>query len=157
MASALAIVRQFFPDVQRVNDADEPVMFKVTKRDQTAARKKDRNECAAAVACKRQFGLRGVIISRSTAYLVRERVATRYHLPPSTEREVVSFDRNAGFASGTYQLSAVPKAARQGEWRGESTTSGKSHNGNLKKRFRHLTAGVRTVLGGQHAPEQEDE
>jgi len=149
MASALHIVQHFFPNVTRVTDADENVRLEVTSADDKVASKKDHNGCALAVACKRRFGLEGVIISRTTAYLVRLRSAIRYQLPPSTSREIVSFDRGAGFAPGVYQLNKIPKAVRLGTERGESTSNEKSHNGNLTKRFRHVTTGVRTVLGSK--------
>jgi hypothetical protein len=95
--------------------------------------------------------LDGVIISRSTAYLVKGKKARRFRMTPAAAREVVSFDRGAGFAPGVYILGAVTKSARMGRQQGSSTRT----TGNGKpKQFRHLTVNVRTVLGGAK-PEDE--
>lgn len=145
--SALSTVQKFFPGVRRVVDADRGAKIEVMPADSTSRGIKNHEACALAVACKRQMNLDGVIISRSKAYLVKGRVARRFNLSPSASREVVSFDRGAGFAPGEYLLSPIgPKArlgVRQGSGKDQSTGNGPN------KKFRHLTANVRTVLGGQ--------
>lgn len=147
MSTVLGIVRKFFPEVTSVEDAVRPIKIAVSTGDTRSRAVKDHNACAMAVACKRSLSLDGVIISRSTAYLVKGRRATRYKLPSSVSREVVSFDRGAGFAPGDYVLSAVPVNQRLGMRTGgdkdEETGNGRP------KQFRHLTTGVRTVLGGK--------
>lgn len=93
-----------------------------------------------------------MIISRGIAYLVKGRKARRFQLPPATSREIVSFDRGAGFEPGTYGLAAVTEAKRLGH----RTGSGRDKpTGNGKpKQFRHITSNIRTVLGGQEPDEQ---
>lgn len=145
MNGALRTVRAFFPGVEKVVDAKRAAMIEVTGKDATAKGVKNHEACAMAVACKRKFNLDGVIISRSTAYLVKGKSARRFKLPPATSREVVSFDRGGGFQPGTYQLSAVGEWAKLGHQQGSrKRTAG---NG-TPKRFRHITANIRSVLGG---------
>ena len=143
---ALKVVQQFFPQVTSVVDAVRPTLIEVTNKDANPRAAKNHAECALAVACKRAMNLDGVIIARSVAYLVKGRKARRFMIPPSTAREVVSFDRGAGFAPGTYLLSAIGKNKRLGERTGTAKDKG---TGNGKpKQFRHVTANIRTVLGG---------
>lgn len=144
--SALKIVQQFFPGVREVVDSTRPAKIEVAARDATAKGVKNHAECALAVACKRKFKLDGVIISRGTAYLVKGRKARRFQLPPGTAREIVSFDRGAGFEPGTYLLSGVEPSRRLGHRTGSARDKG-TGNGSPKK-FRHITANIRTVLGG---------
>ena len=149
--SALNTVRKFFPGVTKVVDATRPATIEVMARDANPRAAKNHEACALAVACKRQMRLDGVIISRTTAYLVKGKKARRFKLPTGTSREVVSFDRGAGFAPGVYLLSPVPPGSRMGQRQGSNTRT----PGNGKpKQFRHLTANVRTVLGGAK-PENE--
>lgn len=152
MSNALSTVQKFFPQVKKVVDADKPADIEVTTADATAKGVKNHEACAMAVACKRKFHLDGVVISRSTAYLVRGNRARRFKLPPATAKEVVSFDRGGGFAPGTYRLSAVGDWAKLGRQQG-STNTRPAPSGRVKQ-FRHLTTNIRTVLGG-HDPDSE--
>jgi hypothetical protein len=147
MPTALRVVQKFFPQVTIIEDASECVAIEVTKHDDKIAQKKDHKTCAMAVACKRKLGLDGVMISINTAYLVKGTTARRYHLPQSVAREVVSFDRGAGFAPGQYQLSKVPKSLRLGTKQRNKTGRGKT--GGADKEFIHHTAGIRVVLGSK--------
>lgn len=144
--NALTVVQKFFPGVTEVVDATQPALIEVTACDANPRAVKNHEACALAVACKRAFKVDGVIIARSIAYLVKGKKARRFQLPPATTREIVSFDRGAGFAPGVYILSAVTRAkrlgARTGSSRDKSTGNGKP------KPFRHVTANIRTVLGG---------
>src|SRR6266404_4466801 len=107
MPTSLELVRKFFPEVTRVEDSGRNSIIEVTKKDETIAKKKSHKTCAMAVACKRKFDLDGVIISVNRAYLIKDKVARRYMLPESVSREVVSFDRDAGFEPGEYELQKV--------------------------------------------------
>ena len=144
---ALKIVQKFFPSVTMVVDAERGAKIEVTPLDAKSKGVKDHAECAFAQACKRQMRLDGVIISRSVAYLVKGKMARRFLLPSSVSREVVSFDRGAGFEPGEYLLSPISPARKLGRSTSESTAP-RSGNGKPKK-FRHLTANVRAVLGSE--------
>jgi putative transposase len=144
MPSALSIVQRFFPEVSSVVDARADQEIEVTKRDTSLATVKNHKQCAMAVACKRKFELDGVVISIHTAYLVKGRQATRYLLPESVSREVVSFDRNGGFSAGEYTLIKPGKHHRLGEHSPQSN----KHNGTKKRSGirHHFTEGIRTIL-----------
>lgn len=155
MSTALGIVKKFFPKVKRVVDAEKNARIIVTKRDTQSSLVKEHDGCAMAVAAKRQYHLDGVIVSRSTAYLIKGSQARRFNLPPSTSREIVSFDRGGGFDEGEYEISKPEpsrrlgaRAERGGKIGGADKRSG---DGNLPKRFRHLTTNIRHVLGGKKA------
>lgn len=147
MSSALNIVQKFFPGVLEVVDAKRPVRIEVTEQDATKKGIKNHESCAMAVACKRKFNLDGVVISRSTAYLVKGRKARRFKLSPSVSREIVSFDRGAGFAPGNYHLTTFPETQRLGSRR-ETSTDGNGTGNGFPKNFRHVTTGIRTSLAG---------
>lgn len=145
---ALSIVKRFFLNVENVIDAKGNARIEVTKGDCNSKAVRSHGECAMAVACKRQLHLDGVIISRSVAYLVKGKTARRFMLPPSVSREVVSFDRGAGFEPGTYELAKVSESTKLGA-RPERLKDDRNHaNQNKVKRFSHYTTKARHVLGG---------
>ena len=144
-ARALKVIQEFFPNVEHVADATEPLVVEVTKKDNESAAVKKHNQCALAVACKRKTNATGVIIGTSTAYVINGNEAIRYKLLESTSREIVSFDRKGGFDVGTYPLKVPHKYNRLGAKREfNSGTRGKGRSG---PKLRHYTRGVRTVLG----------
>ena len=143
--SSLRIVNKLFPKVKRVTDAKRNASIEVTLKDATSRGVKNHKECAMAVACKRKFKVDGVIISRSVAYLIKGSHAQRFHLPESVSREVVSFDRGAGFAPGKYELAAVSPANILGS-RDERKPRTRKRNPLSPKRFQHITTDVRVSL-----------
>lgn len=147
MPSSLEIVRKFFPQVEQVADAKKALHVSVTRKDSNSSTVKNHKGCAMAVACKREHKLDGVVISRKRAYTVVGNKAIRYELPESVSREVVSFDRNAGFAEGEYQLSVPHKPAKYAARPGRET---RERNGYVA-RFAHQTEGIRTALGSKNA------
>lgn len=142
---ALTTVRKFFPHVKKVQDATNGLSIHVAASDNKNALVKSHKACAAAVACKREHHLDGVIISRAIAYTVKGDVATRYVVPGSLSREVVSFDRGGGFEPGEYRLGRPDPHIQLGVERAPHIPdpSGKS------KRVVHITTNIRTVLGGR--------
>lgn len=146
MPTAISIVQRFFPAVDEVKDAKKGVVIEVTKRDVNSSRVKDHKECAMAVACKRMMDLDGVIISRSTAYLVKDGKAIRYSVPMHVQKEIVAFDRGGIFEPGEYRLQRPHEAITLGVDR-EKPKSKQPVN---KKRAepRHVTANIR--VGLQH-------
>jgi hypothetical protein len=150
MVSSLNIVKKFFPKVKKVTDADEPAFLEVTEDDSKTGSRRDHNNCAFARACARKFRATGVIISVQTAYIVKGDEAIRYHLPPSVSREVVSFDRNAGFEEGQYELSRPSAGHRLGARKERNTYAG-TERASKKSRgirsFRHYTGNIRATLG----------
>lgn len=104
MASALQCAQAFFPHVTRVKDATRSITVTVTQRDLKGAKNKEHDHCALAVACQRQFHLTGAVISRSTAYLIKGAVATRYTVPPYVRQNIITFDKGGPFDLGPFQL-----------------------------------------------------
>ncbi len=145
-AHALTIVQKFFPNVKSVRDATSPITIEVTKADNNNSKVRSHSACAMAVACKRAEHADGVIVSIMTAYVIKGTSATRYVLPESVSREIVSFDREAGFAPGEYVMRPPEPSKQLGVHRGGKST----HTKNGKKITRHHhTSGIRTVLGSR--------
>jgi len=143
--STLSNIKKFFPQVLSVTDASRNAVIEVTKKDVDSSKIKKHAECAMAVACKRKFHVDGVVISRTVAYLVKGKRARRFHLPESVSREVVSFDRGAGFAPGNYELAAISPSNKMGV-RAERKLSKSRTHVNDNKRFMHVTVDVRHRL-----------
>ena len=154
MATALQVVKKFFPEVEEVVDASRNAVIEVTDRDQKVAKKKSHKTCAMAVACKRKFNLDGVVISLNRAYLIKGKKARRFCLPESVSREVVTFDRHGDFEPGEYQLQRIPATSRLDR---PQSMRGKGHGpANRPDGTRahvHRTGGVRTSLGFKAAAE----
>lgn len=146
---ALSNVRKFFPNVKSVTDADDNAVVEVTTTDVKNSAKKDLNGCAMAVAAKRQFHATGMIVAPSVAYVIKHDKAIRFQLPTSVQKEIVSFDRGGGFASGTYQLNYPKKSQRIGARQGRALSESRAHDNKGKRRYYHATTGIRAVLGGK--------
>lgn len=144
MPQALQIVRKFYPDVKRVVNAKKDIPVDITKGDLKAASTKDHKACAMAEACKRHLPVDGAIISTRTAYLIKGDTATRYDVPEYAAREIVSFDRGAGFTLGQYALRKPAKRAAYGK--GKRKQSWDRRPGKLKHRKAKRTEGIRMAL-----------
>lgn len=92
-------------------DGGAPVMVAVTEHDVVNAKKANSKHCALARASLRVVGVAAAYFFRTTAYLEYQDRMVRYSLPPSVQKEIVSFDRARMFAPGVYQLTP-PSAAR---------------------------------------------
>jgi hypothetical protein len=142
----LSIVQRHFPKVTKVEDAKKSLAIEVTKTDESSSKRRNHEECAMAVACKRAYHADGVIIARSVAYLVKGTLAIRFKIPPSVMREVTSFDRGGSFAPGEYQLSKMPESKTlKGRKKWDTGPGGNKANREIRKY--HLTTGIRSVLG----------
>jgi hypothetical protein len=146
MIRSLSIVKKYFPKVEKVEDGDAPIVVEVTNADSNTAAVRNHEACAMAVACKRKMKADGVIISIATAYIIKGKTAIRYGVPNAVQREIVSFDRDAGFAAGEYQLVPHSPMSRIGET--HHTNHTEKVTGTPQKRNHH-TAGIRTVLGSR--------
>lgn len=140
--TALKIVQKMFPNVTSVVDAGRARLIEVERADLRSATVQSHRACAMAVACKRKLDLDGVIMARSTAYLIKGRRATRYSVPESVTREIISFDRGAQFEPGTYRL--IPPVKKLGEPQGERSPHEETGRA---PRYHHTTTGVRALLG----------
>jgi hypothetical protein len=87
------------------SDAKKPLLLEVRKVDVTKAVQKNSKCCGFARACKRIPHVRAAYFFRSTAWVeYDDGKIVRYILPPSVQKEIVSFDRSKIMAPGTYQL-----------------------------------------------------
>lgn len=145
-ARSLTTVREHFPNVESVEDAKQDVTIKVTARDIAWAAKKNHNHCALARACEQHIGVDAAIVSRATAYLICGSKATRYHMSGAAAREVVAFDRGAGFTPGEYILKAPTPTMRMGARPGRP----RGNVGKVPRKRRQYTfaAGIRSTLNG---------
>ena len=143
MSTVLNKVKKYFPNVKTVTDATRNAVIEVTTKDTKDSKVKKHTECALALACKRKFHLDGVIISRKVSYLIKGNKARRFATPESVAREIVSFDRGAGFEPGTYELAKVPKSDLMGL---RNRPQYKKDREVKEKRRIHITNNVRVRL-----------
>lgn len=139
--SALGIVQKYYPWITAVVDAKRSLDIVVSKADCRTGKTKAADQCAMAKACEKEHD--GAIISLSVAYIIDGTKATRYKVPTSVAREIVSFDRFGGFSPGVYNLAAPTKIQRLGKRTGPQSKA-KGNYGKVKKRH-HRTAGIRSL------------
>lgn len=147
MPTALEIVQKYFPEVTVVKDAKENLTITVTDKDNKSAAVRNHKACAMAVACKKQQAADGVIVSISKAYVIKGKIAYRYEVSEHATREIISFDRNAGFSPGEYQLNAPTEWNRLGKGGSRGGNSEKTGTEPRKIAVHRKTEGIRTVLG----------
>jgi hypothetical protein len=148
-------VQRHFPQVTTVKAAENNLEIEVLPSDEKASKRRNHEECAMAVACKRAYKADGVIIARSVAYLVKGTLAIRFLIPESVSREITSFDRGGPFNPGTYHLQK-PNPAMDPEYRKKINAARErdpkeKKNGKGQKKLhkkRHITQGIRAILGG---------
>lgn len=144
MPTSLSIVQKFYPDVTKVVNAKKDLPIQVTPKDVNLSAAKDHKACAMAEACKRHMKIDGAVISTRTAYLIKGNVATRFDVPEYAAREIVAFDRGAGFAAGRYALKKPAPRAQHGA--GKRKQSWDRRPGKLKHRKAKRTEGIRQAL-----------
>ena len=144
MNTSLAMVRRYFPAVQRVEDATKTAIVEVTPYDNSHSDVRNHRTCALALACKRFFKADGVVIGLTTSWIIRGKIATRYHNSGTVSREITSFDRKAVFDAGKYLLTPAPECNRLGMTR--STHNKRQGAGGKPRVFRHYTRNVRASL-----------
>ncbi len=141
--SALALAQKYHPNVTKVVDAKKSLTIKVLAADCKSARSKSPGNCAMARACERSHD--GAVISMTVAYIVDGNTATRYKVPASISREIVSFDRSHNFAAGEYTLKAPTAADSLARFRGPNTTKRPHHKSKGIRKHYHQTAGIRSL------------
>jgi hypothetical protein len=97
-----------------VTDGTERVFVTVTNTDIVKAKKVDSKGCALSRATMRLPGVNAAYFFRSKAFIEYDDRIEKFDLPPSVQKEIVSFDRAHIFASGVYQLTP-PAASRSNE------------------------------------------
>jgi hypothetical protein len=126
-------------------DSRRNIVVEVSSKDCKAAEGNPK-DCALARAVKREYKGKGVLAAyflRTSAWLEYEDKLVRFDLPISVQKEIVSFDRGAGFAPGKYSLSKVPPSSKLGT---RPRPPGKRSNGRGRRTVIHRTEGVRNVV-----------
>lgn len=144
-SNALLRVQKLFPHVTNMVDANSDIDIRVTKSDTQTKAVKNHSECALAHACRRSFQADGAMINVTSAYIIKGNTATRYKLPESISREIVSFDREAAFEPGDYHLHTPPPSARLGAPNRSGTKNGYTKGAGKQVQPYHLTENVRRV------------
>jgi hypothetical protein len=137
----LKIVQKYHPNVTKVVDGKKTLNFEVTAQDCKAGKRKGPSSCAMAKACERKYD--GAIISLSVAYLITGNKATRYRVPSTVTREIVSFDRHKEFAPGEYHLVAPSSTEKLGVKREARDRPTRSYVRTVTRN--HRTAGIRAL------------
>lgn len=141
MPSALKIVQKYHPNVTKVVDAKHNTRIDVTEKDCKTSKTKAPDSCAMATAFCRKHD--GAIISLAIAYLVDGNKATRYRVPGSVSREIISFDRGQYFAPGTYNLLAPVSTEKLSVIRSQRAHPPKKTG--VPTARMHKTTGIRTL------------
>jgi hypothetical protein len=129
-------------DGLKVVDATEDLELRILPKDVKASKKKDPENCAAAVACKRTYH-RDVKVFMSRMYVKdsKHKRWIRYIVPEAVAREIVAFDRGSEFMADNYLFKAPSENSRLGHYH-----SGKTKNRPPSSRRRapmHFTTNVR--------------
>ncbi len=140
---SLNIVRQYFPKVTQLVDANKRAIIEVTKEDVKSVGIKDPIMCAFARACYRSFDADGVIIGLTTSYVIMAKRGIRFKNSETLSREIISFDRRGGFDPGLYLITPFSPRQRLGLFK--STKTHPKIKGTDRRQFRHFTKDVRVL------------
>lgn len=141
--SVLGIVKKYHPEVDTVIDATKPIVVEVSREDCRRGKFQEPDACAMAKALEREHD--GAIISLKVAYIIDGNKATRYVVPESVAREVVSFDRAKLFAPGEYSLRPPSKADKIGGRTRPQYAKNRKPSYPTAKRRVHRTTGIRSL------------
>ena len=132
----------------KVVDATKALVVQLSAVDIKQAKSKNSKECAFARACRKQKGVKAAYFFRTAAYLEYENRLVRYLLPPSVQKEVVSFDRAHVMAPGEYQISPPLKGSTMENVRKRGMKRPGRHqpgSTKIKRSIVHRTTNVRTA------------
>jgi hypothetical protein len=132
-------------------DAKKPLEIEVKPVDIRLASQKNSKCCAFARAAKRENPeIKHAYFFLTAAWLEYPDKMVRYFLPPSVQKEIVSFDRSKITAPGVYQLTPPSRSKSREELlrRSKARKRGGTADASKPKRskaIRHQTAFVRTT------------
>ena len=122
-----------------VKDARKSVILQITTSDVKRGRVKSPENCAAAIACKRQLGASEAHVHKSRTYLRFNGHWVRYLTPASLQAEIVAFDRGGKFEPGEHRLTKMQPSRAWGKKRGPGTSKSK------KKQGYHVVKNIRPM------------
>lgn len=129
-------------------DGGALLTLEVLASDVKEAKQRNSKCCAFACAAKRLPKVRAAYFFRSTAWLEYADKMVRYILPPSMQKEIVSFDRAKVMAPGVYRLSPPGDSNSMKAITARSKKRPGRHMpaaGKIKRRLRHETQLIRTL------------
>ena len=129
-------------------DAKSDLEIELKQGDIAKSKVGNSRECAFARACKRAKVADAAYFFRSTAWLEKGGKLTRYMLPPSMQKEIVSFDRARVMAPGVYKISKPCKSQKMGAIQKRSAKRPGRHqpgNTKIKRKIVHRTTLIRTL------------
>lgn len=138
-------------------DSKQSIKLDVFDADIEQSLRKNSKCCAFARAAKRKPGVRAAYFFRTTAWLEYDRKIVRFMLPPSVQKEIVSFDRSRVMAPGTYQLSAPSGSTGMPAVQARSDKRPGRHqpaSGAISRKVVHRTKFVRTLEEPTSLPEE---
>jgi len=139
---ALSRIKKYFPNVTTVSDEiKKGIVIHVEERDCQNSKKGNFDECALALAVKRELKVDGALIGTAYSYLIKGTHAVRYKTPETVTREIVSFDRHKDFSEGTYFLMRVNPSNRLGY-----SKSSRAKPRTEKRPVIHRTARIRAQM-----------
>lgn len=129
------------------------ILVTVTANDVVNAKKANSKHCALARASLRLPGVNAAYFFRQTAFLEYKDRMERFELPPSVQKEIVSFDRAQIFSEGTYQLTPPPPSresskARKKEYKRRKVARAHDKVNNTPEQ-REFDAKVAKLVGGR--------
>lgn len=128
-------------------DAKKPLVIQVLPADVRKAKIKNSKCCAFACAAKREFKATGAYFFRTTAWIEFEDKIVRYNLPPSVQKEIVSFDRTGTMEPGLYHLATVTPGRTMSAQHKRNMMAAKRLVSKLARKPRnHRTANVRSLF-----------
>lgn len=129
-------------DGVKVIDAKRPLTLIVTKDDVRKADVKKPDNCAVALACRRQFGATEARVHLSRVYLrTNGGKWMRYVTPRDMRSEIIAFDRGGAFETGEFRLMKVQASKLLGKRSGGTAPYTKRGK---KRKAPHVVANVRT-------------
>lgn len=129
----------------KVRDSSRHMVITVLPEDLRGARRKNPECCAFARACKRQQKVDAVHFLKTSAWIEKDGVLTRFILPESMKREIIAFDRGGKFAPGEYQLRRPNRSRKLGTKPKKRRGGGKETKKGYKAPHTHRTAMVRSA------------
>lgn len=112
----LKVVRQHYPDITQVADAEADFVLTIKPEHVEAGRKRSTRGCPAALAClDANKDIRGAFIRKAYSVMVgKDHVARRYRNSPSLGVAIMIEDHNGKMPAGQYVLKAPTPGQRLG-------------------------------------------
>lgn len=123
MAAPRAITKLGKPIV----DSTEDLVVHVTRDCVRRAKPMDPTQCAVAKALTKEKGVVSARVQLTRTWIEYPTKIVRYITPESAAREIVSFDRRAGFDTGDYRLKAPSQHDRIGQRRKSRLKPDRNH------------------------------